>query len=292
MPDVRLKNTLKNIVKPSNNLVFNIGDYFRMYRSKYYVYILEIIPNQRNYEDGYGEYITTLMRVNIYDKEENLLADNVIVPVDNIINGKLSYYIPRIREYGPTYLGYTMTDKHPNEFRLWLDIIKRVFDYNDSLFPYIGALGTRVCDRWRCFEYFYADLRHMEGYDEYLNKGNNIYIVDLYDTQRHIHPANRIYAPGVVKLKLFKNSDICKYINNSICYSKFPVDFDLTQIYKSNDIRYKLDICNRYTGTDIDLSDKNTFYYVPGGKYNSPNSIYSDRYTGHLVNMCEVIQHV
>ena len=94
MPDVRLKNTLKNIVKPSNNLVFNIGDYFRMYKSKYYVYILEIIPNQRNYEDGYGEYITTLMRVNIYDKEENLLADNVIVPVDNIINGKLSYYIP------------------------------------------------------------------------------------------------------------------------------------------------------------------------------------------------------
>lgn len=248
-------------LKFDENTKLNVGDYFRAYKSKYFVLIKEIIENQRNFEVGYGEYKTTLIKVDIFTKEEKLLASNSIVPIDKIISGKLTGYIPNLK-YDPSYLGSINPYSFPAEHKIWRNIIDKCFDCTSPVFPYIGAVGTTVCDRWRCFEYFFADLRHMEGYAE---AGDLIYhkyyIVDLYDKQKHIHPSKRIYAPGYVKLKPFKQSDICKYLNLPPTINKYPKDLETAMKYRSGEIDIKKTLFAKQTGSNIKIDLDNASYY-------------------------------
>ena len=241
-------------LKFTEDTVLHIGDYFRAYKSKYYILVKDISENQRDYEDGYGEYYTTLIKVDIFNKEEKLLASDSIVPIDKIISGALAKYIPDL-DYDPTYLGSIDPYKHYHEHKIWKDMTTRCFDYKDKVFPYIGGVGTTVCERWRCFEYFFADFKHIEGYYEYKDAiyANHHFIVDLYDIQKHVHPFNRIYAPGYVKLKKFKESDICKYYNLSYSCNNYPKDITLTSKYVSGEIDAKETLFKKQTGMNVKL---------------------------------------
>ena len=243
------------------NTKLNIGDYFRAYKSKYYVLIKEIAENQRNWEDEYGEYYTTFFKVDIFNKEEKLLASDSIVTIDRIISGALAKYIPNLN-HDPTYIGLADIDKHYAEFKIWIDMRDRCFNCTDSVFPYIGGVGTILCDRWRCFEYFLADFKHINGYYE---AGDNIYykhyIVDLYDIQKHIHPSNRIYAPGYVKLKPFKESDICKYYNLPPNINNYPKDIIMTMKYRTGEINIKETLFKKQTGMNVTIDLNNQDYY-------------------------------
>jgi hypothetical protein len=240
----------------------NIGDYFRAYKSKYYTLIKDIAEHQRDYQDFYGEYYITMVKVDIYDKEEKLLAENSIVPMDKIISGALAKYIPDL-DYDPTYLGSIDPYDHYAEYKIWKDMTRRCYDCKEAVFPYIGGVGTLLCDRWKCFEYFLADIRHMEGYSEAkdLIHTNHHYIVDLYDIQKHIHPSNRIYAPGYVKLKPFKQSDICKYYNLPISNNNYPKDLVTTTKYITGEIDIKETLFKIQTGINVTLDIYNTVYY-------------------------------
>lgn len=250
-----------HILKFDEDTVLNIGNYFRAYRSKYFTLIKEIAYNQRNWEDEYGEYSITMAKVDIYNKEEQLLAENSIVPIDKIISGALSKYIPDMN-YNPTYLGMGDPYKHPVEYKIWTDMRDRCFDCKDKLFPYIGGVGTTLCDRWKCFEYFLADLRHMEGYAEAKESlFYNHYIVDLYDIQKHIHPSNRVYAPGYVKLKPFKESDICRYYNIPISLNTYPKDLVTTTKYITGEIDIKETLFKKQTGMIVKLDSDCSYYY-------------------------------
>lgn len=252
---------MKQPLRFDENTKLNVGDYFRAFKSKYYVLIKEIAENQRNFEYGYGEYKTTLFKVDIFNKNEKLLASNSIVPIDNIISGALSKYIPNLK-YDPSYLGSADPYYHSAEHKIWRNMIDKCFHCSCPIFPYIGALGTTVCDRWRCFEYFLADLRHIEGYNE---AGDSIYhqyyIVDLYDMQKHIHPSNRIYAPGYVKLKPFKQSDICKYTNLPPNINNYPKDLVTTMKYRTGEIDIKETLFAKQTGLNINLDLSTASYY-------------------------------
>lgn len=251
-----------HILKFDETTQLHIGDYFRAYKSKYYTLVKEIAENQRNYEDGYGEYCITMIKVDIFDKEENLLASDSIVPMDKIISGALAKYIPDL-DYDPTYLGDIDPHKHYHEYKIWKDMTIRCFDSTDRLFPYIGGVGTTVCDRWRCFEYFFADFKHIAGYAEAKDNiyVNHHYIVDLYDIQKHIHPSNRIYAPGYVKLKPFKESDICKYYNLPININTYPKDLAMTTKYINGEIDIKETLFKKQTGMFVKIDLDNTNYY-------------------------------
>ena len=273
-------------LKFTEDTVLHIGDYFRAYKSKYYTLVKEIAENQRNYEDGYGEYYTTMLKVDIFDKEENLLAENSIVPIDKLISGALAKYIPDLN-YDPTYLGYGDPYKHYTEHKIWKDMTLRCFDCNDKVFPYIGAVGTTVCDRWRCFEYFLADFKHIQGYteDKDVIYYNHPYIVDLYDIQKHIHPSNRIYAPGYVKLKPFKESDICKYYNLPVSVNNYPKDLITTTKYIHGEIDIKETLFKKQTGMNVKLDlDTATYYYDNKVAY-QPVAIMVDPYMSYTYNM-------
>jgi hypothetical protein len=43
-------------------------------------------------------------------------------------------------------------------FRIWCAMIKRCTNPKNSDYPYYGGRGIKVCDRWRQFEHFYADM--------------------------------------------------------------------------------------------------------------------------------------
>ena len=252
---------LGKVIMFTEKTQLHVGDYFRAYKSKYYTLVKEIAENQRNYEDCYGEYIITMVKVNIYNKEEKLLAEDSIVPIEELIAGALAKYIPNT-DYDPTYLGMADPYKYPVEYKIWKDMTTRCFDYTDKVFPYIGGLGTTVCDRWRCFEYFLADLRHMEGYQEVKdNLAYNHYVVDLYDIQKHIHPSNRIYAPGYVKLKPFKQSDICRYYNLSMSLNTYPKDLVTTTKYITGELDPKETLYKKQTGMIVKLDLTTTNYY-------------------------------
>ena len=256
-----IKNIIERPLLITDDMVINVGDYFRAYKSKYYVLVKEVGYNQRNYEDGYGEYSITMLKVDIFNKEENLLAVDSIVPIDKIKSGALAKYIPNIF-YGPTYLGSADPYMHPVEYKIWTDIRDRCYDCKDKLFPYIGGVGTIMCDRWRCFEYFLADFRHIEGYAEAKDSlVYNHYIVDLYDIQKHIHPFYRVYAPGYVKLKLFKYSDICKYSNLPLSHNNYPKDLVMTTKYITGEIDIKQTLYRRQTGMNVVLNTNTADYF-------------------------------
>ena len=272
-----MKNNL--ILKFDDKTKLHIGDYFRAYKSRYFTKVKDIIENQRDYESGYGEYYITMIKVDIFDKNENLLAVDSIVPIDKLISGALAKYIPDM-DYDPTYLGSISPFKHPAEHKIWRDMVDRCFDCYNSEFIYVGAVGTTVCDRWRCFEYFFADLKHMEGYAE---AGDSIYykhyIVDLYDIQKYIHPSNRIYAPGYVKLKPFKESDICKYCNLSPAYNKYPKDLEITMKYKSKEIDIKETLFKKQTGMNVVLNLDDACYHYD-------HTIGYQSLTARIINYC------
>lgn len=291
-------------LKFSEDTVLHVGDYFRAYKSKYYTLIKEIAENQRNYEDGYGEYYITMLKVDIFDKEEKLLAENSIVPIDRLISGALAKYIPNLN-YDPTYLGYSNPYTHYVEHKIWKDMTTRCFECRDKVFPYIGGVGTTVCDRWRCFEYFLADFKHIQGYIEAKDviNHNHPYIVDLYDIQKHIHPSNRVYAPGYVKLKPFKESDICKYYNMSVNINNYPKDLVTTTKYITGEINIKETLFKKQTGMNVklDLDTANYYYnnkigYQPSVSMINQNNTYTNNiYCGYyfgqppLKEMCKIV---
>lgn len=274
------------ILKFDETTKLHIGDYFRAYKSKYYTLVKEIAENQRNYEDKYGEYYITMVKVDIFDKEENILASNSIVPIDKIKSGALAKYIPDL-DYDPTYLGNIDPYMHYHEYKIWKDMTVRCFDCTDRLFPYIGGVGTTVCDRWRCFEYFLADFKHIAGYAESKDNiySNHHYIIDLYDIQKHIHPSNRIYAPGYVKLKIFKESDICKYYNLPININTiYPKDLITTTKYINKEIDIKETLFKKQTGMNVVIDLDNQDYYYNNKIGYQPLITMNNSYANYIHN--------
>jgi hypothetical protein len=45
-----------------------------------------------------------------------------------------------------------------SEYRIWMRMIQRCFDASDAGYPSYGGRGITVCDRWRSFKNFFADM--------------------------------------------------------------------------------------------------------------------------------------
>ena len=172
-------------------------------------------------------------------------------------------------------------------------MVEKCFDSQNPIFPYIGALGTTVCDRWRCFEYFLADFIHINGYKE---AGDNIfyqhYIVDLYDIQKHIHPSKRIYAPGYVKLKPFKKSDICRYLNLPPNINSYPKDIETTMKYRTGVINIKETLFAKQTGLNVNIDLNTASYYYDSSIGYQPlvARIFTPYYFKPMREMCTIIR--
>lgn len=69
---------------------------------------------------------------------------------------------------GEGCVGYINTRDHWHEYKIWVNMIARCYDPRDKAFPYYGARGVTVCDRWKRFDQFFEDMRMLPGFDEEL----------------------------------------------------------------------------------------------------------------------------
>ena len=280
-------------IKNNNDII--VGNNYYAGRNKNYIVHVKEISNrdQRVLDPDEGECKCPLFRVDIYDRKLSLLAEDSIITYDHIKNGNLKWVIPDLN-YDPSYMGRASKSNHPREYRLWKNMIGVCYNYYDSSFPFIGAMGTKVCDRWLCFEYFMADITHIDGYKNFEDDYNNHYVIDILDKQKYINPCERIYGPGLVKIKKFKHSDVCKYLNTPKTKPQYPCN----QYASAKYMRQMVPAYNLYmnrTGLNYRLDLNHATYYTPNQMVQYGVRSYVTNSTYNAVNefagrdMCKII---
>lgn len=174
--------------------------------------------------DNYNKpQLETFYKVKILSKNVDILISQT-----NLEKHPISPYIPCV-VYNNGYIGKASNKKNTKVYKIWKQMLERCYDPNDITYPYIGAMGTTVSDRWKCFEYFLYDLRFIEGYSDDMLKDNKVYILDILDKQFNIPPNKRVYYANAVTIKKFIKSDVCKYINDrkSGNTPKYPCNFNI-----------------------------------------------------------------
>lgn len=69
-------------------------------------------------------------------------------------------------------IGYINTREHRKEYGIWKDMIYRCYSPNDKSYKYYGEKGVKVCERWHRFDFFFADMETIHGFDkELFNQG-------------------------------------------------------------------------------------------------------------------------
>ncbi|WP_156884933.1 hypothetical protein [Kosakonia cowanii] len=74
------------------------------------------------------------------------------------------------------------------EYRTWKEMLRRCYD-EKHLERFPTYRGCTVCERWHSYENFYADIKKLEGYSEWLT--NFRYQID----KDIINPSNKVYCP-------------------------------------------------------------------------------------------------
>ena len=111
--------------------------------------------------------------------------------------------------------------------------------------------------------------------------------IDIYDIQKHIHPSKRVYAPGYVKLKEFKYSDICKYYNAPIHMELYPRDQIITSNYITGVVKAKDTLFKKQTGMNVKLDiDTANYYYDAKIGYQPLAVAMVNPYMSYAYNMC------
>lgn len=90
----------------------------------------------------------------------------------NIINDNIKdRYFPSV--YGVGFLGegkYNTSGICSKMYRLWISILRRCYDINQTYYYLYGGKGVTVDKHWHNFQNFCEDIQKLENYDEWINK--------------------------------------------------------------------------------------------------------------------------
>lgn len=59
------------------------------------------------------------------------------------------------------------------EYKVWQGMLRRCTNHNDKRYAQYGGRGISVCDRWRSFENFYADMGDRPSDEHQIDRENN-----------------------------------------------------------------------------------------------------------------------
>jgi hypothetical protein len=93
---------------------------------------------------------------------------------------------------GIGYLGNASSMR--KEYSIWAFMIARCYDVKSIGYPYYGAKGITVCERWHCFEYFLNDIAFIPGYDLWI-KYPGEYELDKDSLQMNVPEHLKVYSP-------------------------------------------------------------------------------------------------
>jgi hypothetical protein len=63
-----------------------------------------------------------------------------------------------LKSFRMTRHGHTNNDKQTTEYTIWRGMIRRCLDPNSTPYSWYGGRGITVCDRWKIFDNFLADM--------------------------------------------------------------------------------------------------------------------------------------
>lgn len=90
--------------------------------------------------------------------------------------------------HGVGILGYAHRNDDVKVFDMWRAMIARCYNPNNPRFKTYGAKGITVCDRWKRFDYFLEDIKHLPGYDhDKIQSGELSLDKDIIDRSKKIY---------------------------------------------------------------------------------------------------------
>lgn len=125
--------------------------------------------------------------------------------MDKIKNGKVKDpYYPIIRNI--CCIGdVKLNNENKPYYIIWKGIVDRCYNEKNDNYKYYGAKGVRLSNTWKCFEYFYNDIKELKNFDlkeKFFNK---------YQLDKDIKGNGLLYS---------KNTCVWAFINDNLKKSK------------------------------------------------------------------------
>ena len=84
---------------------------------------------------------------------------------EDILKGRVKNpYYPSVYDVG--YLGNSTVIGNKTQYDRWKNMISRCYNPKCEKYNTYGAVGVKVSDRWKCFEYYLEDFEKIDGYDK------------------------------------------------------------------------------------------------------------------------------
>lgn len=95
--------------------------------------------------------------------------------------------------FGIGIMGEVKMIDHKKEYSIWSGVLERCYHKDSEAYPYYGAKGVTVSERWHIFTNFLSDVKQIEGYDEELFNKNKLEL-DKDIKQEHLPKSERVYS--------------------------------------------------------------------------------------------------
>jgi hypothetical protein len=118
--------------------------------------------------------------------------------------------------------GATHGLSNSSEYRIWIDMIRRCEDSSVAGWIGYGARGIRVCERWKRFELFYADMGQ---------RPSARHSIERRDNNGNYEPANCYWATRTEQARNKRNTRYVTINGTRMCVAdiagKFGIDSQL-----------------------------------------------------------------
>lgn len=138
----------------------------------------DIIGNE--YYNKNGQRFKVIEFVGSYNKNRNYKVRfdsgfETIVIGGQIKNGQIKdRFSPSVAGVG--YLGNVENPRGNRVYSVWHNMINRCYNEKSTEYKRYGANGVKVCERWKCYEYFKEDIVNVDNYNEELFYKGEIYL--------------------------------------------------------------------------------------------------------------------
>lgn len=173
----------------NNNKIFITPG--KKYKNKYgdeYIILEEVEPKISQYNDSKTRRARIRFTKTGY---ETIVSLHYALYPNNAIEDKLK---PSL--FGVGMIGYANTADNPKEYNMWQAMMARCYNVNSEKYATYGAIGIKVCERWKRFDLFMEDLATLPGYQAMIDYPDNIYNLDKDILQKDVPNECKIYSPN------------------------------------------------------------------------------------------------